>query len=116
MPREVIVLAPRPLTARDIATVGRDIDPLLGIRAIADGNAVQLVDDEDGAVLTLENSRRIDVLDDVVRVLGPDHGSEVGWWWIEGSAPWGDRGVRGTVFARRLADLLGGRIRVEDGA
>ncbi len=116
MPREVMLVSPTPLTMRDIAAAGAERDPNLGVRAIADGNAVQLVDEQGVAVLTIENSRRIDDSGDIERLLGSAPVVPPGSWWIDAIAPWGTAGARGVAFAQHLATELGATIWIEDGS
>ncbi|MEV5825867.1 hypothetical protein AB0L25_09845 [Spirillospora sp. NPDC052242] len=112
MTYDLIVLLP---TAPDVADVVGGLvgaGPGLRVRPEGGGAVLRLYDD-DRPVLGIEEARRVDVADDVRRLLGAqaDEGLRVPYWWTEirASAGGGD-----AEAAHRLADelvrRLGGRV------
>ena len=115
MPRELYLVTPRPVGIEALVAAAAVVDDQLGLRALYGGAALQLVDQAEVAVLTIENSRLLQDPYDVAAVtagldLGP---GEV--WWTEAVAPWGSDGAPGVQVAAGIARLLSGQLRVEDG-
>jgi hypothetical protein len=116
MPREFYLLTPTPVTMEGLVVAGVQVDDQLAVRALLGGAALQLVDDHDIAVLTIENSRLLNELSDALRVTrGLDRQGGGDLWWTEAVAPWSEAGKVGEAVARMLARLLRGTIQVEDG-
>jgi len=120
VPREIYLLSADPITVAQVAVAGVEIDPDLVLRGIANGNATQLLDAEDEAVLTIENSRKLADPADALTLL-PQQPRRLGalepgeCWWTQAVAPWSRRGTIGTRITTRLAELLNARLWIEDG-
>jgi hypothetical protein len=115
MPRELYLVTPSPVSIEALVAAAAVVDDQLGVRALYGGAALQLVDDAEVAVLTIENSRLLqDPLDAaaVTSRLGFGGGE---MWWTEAVAPWGSDGEPGVEVAAGIARVLGGQLRVEDG-
>ena len=65
-------------------------------------------------MLTVEVSRRLDVLTDAERLVGrlPTTGPV---WWTEASAPWGEYGEPGGRLALAISERIGARLMAEEG-
>ena len=115
MPRELYLVTPSPVKIEALVAAAAVVDDQLGVRALYGGAALQLVNDNDTAVLTIENSRLLqDPLDAALVTSGLDLGAaEV--WWTEAVAPWGGAGEPGVEVAAGIARVLGGQLKVEDG-
>jgi hypothetical protein len=130
VPREISLVSPVPVTLPTLVEAAVAVDGGLVPRRIFGGWAMQLVDEHDVAVLTVELSHRVEDMFDIVRLtrlsgipdtLGPvGAGAEQGGigdelWWTEATTPWGRAGEPGVRIARRLGELLGARLLVEEG-
>jgi hypothetical protein len=115
MPRELYLVTPAPVSIESLVAAAAVVDDQLGVRALYGGAALQLVDDADLAVLTIENPRLLqDPLDAGLVTTGLEVGAaEV--WWTEAVTPWGSDGQVGVEVAAGIARVLGGQLRVEDG-
>ena len=115
MPRELYLVTPTPVNIEALVAAAAVVDDQLAMRALYGGVALQLVDDNDMAVLTIENSRLLqDSLDAGLMTFGLDLGGS-GLWWTEAVCPWGASGEPGVEVACGIARVLGGQLRVEDG-
>ena len=114
MPREIALVSTEPVDLTDVLAAAVGVDYRLGPREILGGWVLQLVDRDDLAVLTVEQSRRLDQTRDVARILGGEVPPGAVWW-TEASAPWGQAGEVGVRVARALAHRLSARIRVTGG-
>lgn len=114
MPREIYLVSTEPVNLASLVEAGVDIDGRLVPRLLNRGVAIQLVDLDDVAVLTLDRSRLLSDAFDAERIVGalPATGE---LWWTDATAPWGRAGETGVRIARALAELIGARIRVEEG-
>ena len=114
MPRDMFLVSTEPMTMPALVEAAVAVDGLLVPRVLFDGGAIQLVDTDDVAVITLELSRRIADPYQVELLVGrlPLTGSV---WWTEATAPWGPAGEAGVRVGRELAERLGARITIEDG-
>ena len=116
MPRELYLVTAEPVIFEAVIRAAAEVDDTLALRGLYDGRVLQLVGaDEERAVLTLQSSRQLVDTFDVRRVtrgLGVREGEA---WWTEALAPWGTVGDPGVAVLTRLADRLGGQLRVEDG-
>jgi hypothetical protein len=117
MPREIYLMSDHPVSFEALAVAGARVDGQLAVRALYQGQAWQLVDGDEVAVLTIESSRQLVGTSDaarvtrgLARVAGPGPA-----WWTEASAPWGRGGEAGVAIMHNLAGLLSGEVRVEDG-
>ena len=114
MPRELYLVTPTPVNIEALVAAAAVVDDQLAMRALYGGAALQLVDDNDMAVLTIENSRLLqDSLDAGLMTCLDLGGSEL--WWAEAVCPWGAGGEPGVEVASGIARVLGGQLRVEDG-
>jgi hypothetical protein len=115
MPRELYLVTPAPVNIESLVAAAAVVDDQLGVRALYGGAALQLVDDAEGAVLTIENSRLLqDPVDASLMTTGLQFdAAEV--WWTEALTPWGSDGEAGVEVAGGIARILGGQLRVEDG-
>lgn len=114
MPREVRMVTARPVDFETVVRAAAAIDTSLAVRAIANGQAIQLVAEDDETIATIEGSRRIDRPEDVARIaagLGPVAPGE---YWSEGWAPWTPGGERGAAILVAVAAALGGRTQRSD--
>jgi hypothetical protein len=114
MPREIYLVSRDPLTLPVLLEASAQVDGILVPRLLNEGVALQLVDLDDVAVITLDNSRLLAESGDVERITGPLPGSGE-LWWTEATAPWGRAGESGVRIARAIGELLGGRVQVEEG-
>ncbi len=116
MPRDIHLAAPRPLSLRDLVAAGAEIDGSLAVRALLKGTVLQLVDETDVAILTIESSRRLVDPADALRIAPTLAIPDGELWWTEATAPWGAAGTLGVTVAEALTRVLGGAIVVEDGS
>jgi hypothetical protein len=115
MPRDLYLVTPSPVSIEALVAAAAVVDDQLGVRALYGGAALQLVDDAEVAVLTIENSRLLQDPLDVAAVTFRLGFADVEMWWTEAVAPWGSEGEPGVEVAAGIARVLGGQIRVEDG-
>ena len=80
MPREYRMVSLEPVDLDAVVTAARDLDPGLRPRLLFDGWAVQLLGDQDVAVLTVEASRRLDDLQQAEQLVGPLPITGPVWW------------------------------------
>jgi hypothetical protein len=116
MPRDIHLAAPRPVSLRDLVAAGAEVDGSLAVRALLGGTVLQLVDETDVAILTIENSRRLLDPADALRIAPALAIPNEELWWTEAIAPWGAAGTRGVAVAEALTRVLGGAMVVEDGS
>jgi hypothetical protein len=89
----------------------------LGVRAVSGGAVVQLCDDDDQPLVSIELPLLIQVPGEVERMLGEAVGSvDTPAWWVEIRATTQD-GARELAerYARTLIDRLGGKVWTSDG-
>lgn len=116
MPRELYLVTPAPVNIESLVAAAAVVDDQLGVRALYGGAALQLVDDAEVAVLTIENSRLLqDPVDASLVTTGLQFGAAAEVWWTEAVTPWGSDGEAGVEVAAGIARVLGGQLRVEDG-
>jgi hypothetical protein len=115
LPRDIALVTPVPVTVEPILRAAAAVDGDLAPRSLLAGSALQLVDLDDVAVLTLANSRRIDDAAEIARVVPGLPLPDGELWWTEAVAPWGPRGAAGAEIVAGLARALGGTYRIEDG-
>ena len=116
MPRDIHLASPRPLSLRDLVAAGAEVDETLVVRGLFHGTVLQLVDETDVAVVTIETSRLLVDPADALRI-APQlilPGGEL--WWTEATTPWGPGGTVGVSIAGALARVLDGAMIVEDGS
>lgn len=113
MPREMYLVSTEPMTMPALVEAAVAVDGQLVPRALFDGAALQLVDTDDIAVITLELSRLIEDPFQLELIVGrlPLTGPV---WWTEASAPWGPSGEAGVRVAQALGERLGARLLVEE--
>jgi len=116
LPRDISLVTPVPVTIEPLLRAAGAVDGDLAPRSLLAGSAVQLVDRDDIAVLTVANSRRIDDPAEIARVVPGLALPDGELWWTEAVAPWGPRGAAGAEIIAALARALGGTFRVEDGS
>jgi hypothetical protein len=115
MPRELYLVTPSPVSIEALVAAAAVVDDQLGVRALYGGAALQLVDDAEVAVLTIENSRLLQDSLDAAAVTSRLGFVDGEMWWTEAVAPWGSEGEPGVEVAAGIARVLSGQIRVEDG-
>ena len=115
MPRELYLVTPAPVSIEALVAAAAVVDDQLGVRALYGGAALQLVDDAEVAVLTIENSRLLQDPLDAASVAPRVELGDGEIWWTEAVAPWGSEGESGVEVAAGIARVLGGQLRVEDG-
>ncbi|TCO50065.1 hypothetical protein EV646_102136 [Kribbella antiqua] len=89
----------------------------LGVRAVSGGAVVQLCDDDDHPLVSIELPLLIQVPGEVERMLGEAVGSvDTPAWWVEIRATTQD-GARELAerYAHTLIDRLGGKVWTSDG-
>lgn len=111
MPREISLVTRDRLGLDVVLAVAASVDDRLVPRAVLGGWAVQLVDPDGIAVLTVEQSRRLDRTEDIGRITGEDAPPDAGWW-TEATAPWGRAGEPGVQVAYAIAERTGAQVRV----
>ena len=116
MPRDIHIASPRPLGLDDLVAAGAEVDATLAVRGLMKGSVIQLVNAEDTAVLTIENSRQLLDTADASRIAPAITLPEPDVWWTEATAPWGVAGLAGVAISEALARILGGSLVVEDGS
>lgn len=114
MPREMYLVSTEPMTMPALVAAAVTVDGQLVPRVLFDGAAIQLVDTDDVAVVTLELSRLIEEPHQLERIVGelPLTGAA---WWTEATAPWGRAGEAGVRVVRALGEQLGARVVIEEG-
>jgi hypothetical protein len=121
MPRELYLITPSPVSIESLVAAAAVVDDQLGVRALYGGAALQLVDNADVAVLTIENSRLLAdavdaaAVDAAALTSGLDLADRGEVWWTEAVVPWGSDGEAGVHIAAGIARVLAGQLRVEDG-
>ncbi|MEU4384966.1 hypothetical protein [Promicromonospora sp. NPDC023805] len=130
MPREITILAPRPVTDRELVESAYGVDPELGLRRLNPGASIQFLRDDKDVVLTLQQPMNLRAPDEIDRILpGADVSPAVREAarraaadpataqpvWIEALAPWGEHGETGAQICRALAEVVGGTCVVQDG-
>lgn len=115
MPRELYLVTPLPVTLPAIIVAGASIDEKLGVRTLNHGVAIQLVNHDDIAVVTIENSRQLVAGTDAARVVPGISQAHGHLWWTDATAPWGTVGAVGVAIAQQIALNLGGTFIAEDG-
>ena len=96
-----------------LAAAGED----LGVRAVGGGAVIQLCDDEDQPLVSVELPLLVQVPGEVERMLGVEVGSvETPAWWIEirATAREGAREIA-EKYAHTLISRLGGRVWTSEG-
>lgn len=106
MPREITFVSTEPLGFAALVDAGVEVDGSLVPRSVLEGWIIQLVDLDDRAVLSIEQSRQIDESYDVERMTGSQFFAQP-LWWTEATAPWGRAGEKGVRIARALAEATG---------
>lgn len=120
MPREYRLLSAEPVDLRIVRDAADQVDPTLRPRLLFGGWAVQLVDRDGVAVLTVEASRLLDDVGQAEALISgasgtgrtPGTGPQ---WWTEASAPWGEHGGPGARLARVIAGSVQARMLAEEG-
>ena len=115
MPRELYLVTSAPVDIESLVRAAADVDANLLLRGLYGGAALQMVGDEDRAVLTVENSRLLADGFDARRVTRGLELPDGEIWWTEATAPWGSVGDPGVAVLQRLAQAMDGQLRVEDG-
>lgn len=110
MPRELTLVSGEPLELDLVLAAAASVAGHLEARLVLGGWALQLVDPDGLAVLTIEQSRRLDRSDDVTRI--SEHDPPPGpVWWTEATAPWGPAGEPGVQIAYAVAARAAAQIR-----
>ncbi|MBL0887952.1 hypothetical protein [Myceligenerans indicum] len=133
MPREITILAPRPLTDAEILHAATGVLPDIGVRRINPGALLQFAaptDDGVQIVLTLEQPALLRAPKEVERLhpdvvlphtlreaiaRAADDPATAECVWIEATAPATPFGLVGIQICRTLADLTDGTCIIQDG-
>jgi hypothetical protein len=115
MPRELYLVTPTPVSIESFVAAAAVVDDQLGVRALYGGAALQLVDLAEVAVLTVENSRLLQITVDAAWLTSDLQLGDDEVWWTEAIVPWGSDGEAGVEVALGIARILGGQLRIEDG-
>lgn len=115
VPREYRMLSQLPVDLQVVRSAADQVDPGLRPRLLFGGWAIQLVDDRDIAVLTVEASRLLDDLGQAEQLIGGGAAGDGRSWWTEASAPWGSYGETGARLARVIAESVDARFLAEEG-
>ena len=111
MPREFSLVSSRPSTLADLVEAAGEVDGSLALRFLDEGSSLQLVDADDVAVLTIDQSREVHATVDLELIIGPLP-FVAGCWWTSATAPWGAAGAAGVRVVDELSVLLGATVRV----
>ncbi|GAA4719527.1 hypothetical protein [Promicromonospora umidemergens] len=130
MPREIVILAPRPVTLEDVIRGAREVDPHLFIRVIAHGAFTQLLNDDEQLVVSIGQPALLRAPDEIERLLpgvpvspelleaardaGPDSTPESLPTWTEAHAPLTEVGELGNTVCESIARYVGGTCVVQD--
>jgi hypothetical protein len=109
VPREIYVVSPRAMTLADLVEAAGEVDGSLALRVLDEGGSLQLVDADDVATLTIDQSREIHVATDVERLVGPLPPGPARWW-TAAMTPWGPSGDQGAHVVDELSVLLGASV------
>ncbi len=115
MPRELYLVTQSPVSIEALVAAAAVVDDQLGVRALYGGAALQLVDDAEVAVLTIENSRLLQDTIDAAAVTSRLGFRDTEMWWTEAVVPWGAEGEPGVEVVAGIARVLGGQLLLEDG-
>ena len=112
MPRELRLVSAEPATGAHVLLAAVEVDGSLVPRLLYDGWVTQLVDHDDVAVVSIEQSREIEDTTDLERLTGLRVPTGP-CWLTEATAPWGPAGEVGIEVVRALARLLEAQLSVE---
>lgn len=129
MPREITVLAPRPVTDRDVLEAAVAVDDTLLPIATRQGAMLQLLLPDGELALTVQQPSLLRAPDEIGRLLpGVEVSAAVqeaalravtdpaaGPVWIEALAPWTPAGLTGVRICQALADAVGGTCVAQEG-
>ena len=120
VPREYRLLSAEPVDLQIVRDAAGRVDPALQPRLLFGGWAVQLVDQRNIAVLTVEASRLLDDIGQAEELIASRSGAGRATgrgplWWTEASAPWGEYGEPGARIARVIAESVQARLLAEEG-
>ncbi|RFS85500.1 hypothetical protein D0T12_10740 [Actinomadura spongiicola] len=106
MTYDLVVLTRRAPDVRAIVDSMVDAGETLRVRGSGDGALIQLCDDTDLPLVSIESAQRVDVAGEVERLLGTavTAGLTVPYWWVEARATGAD--PRGPEAANRFADAM----------
>lgn len=107
MPKEFVILSPRPVDLADHLVASVAVDPQAGLRSVFDGGATQVCGEHGDVLATIMTTKGMDDSTDAERLLGASV-DETHVFWTEGYLPFDD--PRGSGFARHLADSVEGRL------
>jgi hypothetical protein len=109
MTQDVVALLPRAPRVRDVLAAMQAAGEQFRVRAVADGAVVQLLDDGDRPLVSIEVPVLVQIPGEVERLLGGDVAARVPapLWWVEARAP--SARPEGRRLARRFADTLAAR-------
>jgi hypothetical protein len=131
VPREIVILAPRPVTLEDVVQGAAAVDPDLFLRVIAKGAFTQLVNDDEQVVVSIGQPSLLLAPDEIERLLpgvpvrpevleaarsaGPDADPGSLPTWTEAHAPVAGVGEVGSAVCESIARHVGGICVVHDG-
>ena len=103
MPRDVTLLCRGPVEVREVAEALLLHYDTWGVRALDDGPVMQVCRDQDHPVVTVLGVRRVDVLDEVERILPDAPPMTIPVWWVDTVMPAGPDGESGISAALEAA-------------
>lgn len=130
MPREIVILAPRPVTLEDVIRGAAAVDSDLFVRVIAHGAFTQLVNDDDQVIVSIGQPSLLRAPGEIERLLpgvpvspevldaargaGPDSDPEALPTWTEAHAPLTEVGELGNAVCGSIAQYVGGTCVIQD--
>jgi hypothetical protein len=109
MTQDVVALLTRAPRVRDVVAAMQAAGERFRVRSVADGAVVQLLDDDDRPLVSIEVPVLVQIPGEVERLLGADVAAQVPppLWWVEARAP--SARAHAERLARRFADALAAR-------
>lgn len=130
MPREIVILAPRPVTLHDVIQGAAAVNPDLFVRVIAHGAFTQLLTEDTELVVSIGQPSLLRAPDEIERLLpgvqvrpeavdaalsaGPESALESLPTWTEAHAPLTPAGELGGAVCESIARHVGGTCVVQD--
>lgn len=114
MPRDAVLLSPIGVNLEAVLRAAAEVDAQLQVRSLYDGAALQLVDAEGQAVITVQHSTLLANAHEVERLLPSAPGVQPPLWWSEAYIPWRDNGQPGLDILSKLGAQIGATIVLEE--
>ncbi|GAA4939273.1 hypothetical protein GCM10023224_20910 [Streptomonospora halophila] len=110
MTYDVVALVRRAPDVRALVDAMVDAGPDLKVVGAGEGAVLRLTDDSGRSLLAIEAGQKVEVPDEVARLLGARAAADMPdpCWWVEARAP--GAGDDAAALAHRFADALAGRL------